>query len=87
MSAGIRQLIQKQVAKDAPLAGMLARYGKEPAFFYQKSPHDSRPGWGKVRYPRADFNVDIGGTPRERRGSRTQPERSAKESGQPCTTG
>jgi len=38
-----------------------------PAFFYQKSPRDSRPEWGAGKYPRADFTVD----------TRQDPERNA----------
>lgn len=59
MSAGIRQLIDRQIANDAQMAGLLADYGGAPAAFYQKAPADSRKGWGNPRYPRIDFNVDM----------------------------
>lgn len=59
MNADIRQLVQEQLSADAPLGGMLAAYQGRPAIFYQKAPHDSREGWGKPRYPRMDFNVDM----------------------------
>ena len=32
---------------------------EQVAVFYQKSPSDSRRGWGSKRYPRVDFNVDM----------------------------
>lgn len=59
MAKDIRTLIQEQVSADTQIAGMLAAYGKSPAFFYQKAPSDSRQGWGKQKYPRADFTVDL----------------------------
>ena len=59
MNASIRRLIQQQVSGDGQIAGMLAAYSGEPALFYQKAPSDSRPGWGKPRYPRVDFNIDM----------------------------
>lgn len=59
MAKDIRQLIQTQVTEDEQIGGMLAQYAKSPAFFYQKAPSDSRNGWGKQKYPRADFNVDF----------------------------
>lgn len=58
MSAELRRLIHEQVSADPQLGGMLAAYNKGPAVFYQKAPHDSRPGWGNPKYPRLDFNVD-----------------------------
>lgn len=58
MNSAIRRLIHKQVSQDAQIAGMLAAYNGEPAFFYSKAPSDSRPGWGKIRYPRVDFAID-----------------------------
>ena len=58
MNRGIRQLIQEQVSADAQIAGMLAAYNGAPAFFYQRAPSDSRPGWGSPQYPRVDFNLD-----------------------------
>lgn len=58
MNQGIRQLIQEQVSADEQIAGMLAAYNGAPAFFYQRAPSDSRPGWGSPKYPRADFNLD-----------------------------
>ena len=58
MNRGIRQLIQEQVSADAQIAGMLAAYNGAPAFFYQRAPSDSRPGWGSPKYPRVDFNLD-----------------------------
>ena len=58
MTGEIRRLIHRQVSRDPQIAGMLAAYSGEPAFFYSKAPSDSRPGWGKVRYPRVDFNID-----------------------------
>ena len=58
MNQSIRQLIHEQVTSDTQIAGMLAAYNGAPAFFYQKSPSDSRKGWGTPRYPRADFNLD-----------------------------
>lgn len=59
MSTELRRLIQEQVSSDTQTAGMLAAYNGAPAFFYQKAPSDSRPGWGRPRYPRADFNIDM----------------------------
>lgn len=59
MNAGFRRLIQRQLSADPQLGGMLASFNGEPCIFYQKAPHDSRPGWGDVRYPRMDFNVDV----------------------------
>ena len=59
MSAEIRRLIHEQVSTDTQIAGMLAAYNGSPAFFYQKAPSDSRPGWGALRYPRVDFNIDM----------------------------
>jgi len=59
MSGDIRQLIDRQIAGDAQMAGMLAAYNGAPASFYQKAPSDSRRGWGEPRYPRIDFNVDM----------------------------
>lgn len=59
MSAEIRRLIHEQATSDTQMAGMLAAYHGSPAFFYQKAPSDSRPGWGNPRYPRVDFNVDM----------------------------
>lgn len=58
MNGEVRRLIHRQVSRDPQIAGMLAAYSGEPAFFYSKAPSDSRPGWGKVRYPRVDFNLD-----------------------------
>ena len=58
MNGEIRRLIHRQVSRDAQIAGMLASYSGEPAFFYSKAPSDSRPGWGKTKYPRVDFNID-----------------------------
>lgn len=58
MNRSIRQLIHKQVSEDTQMAGMLATYSGDPAFFYSKAPSDSRPGWGQKRYPRADFSID-----------------------------
>ena len=58
MNATIRGLIHRQVSRDPQIAGMLAAYSGQPAFFYQKAPSDSRPGWGKKRYPRVDFAID-----------------------------
>jgi len=59
MSAEIRRLIHEQATSDTQMAGMLAAYHGSPAFFYQKAPSDSRPGWGNPRYPRVDFNIDM----------------------------
>ncbi len=59
MSAELRRLIQEQISTDAQMAGLLAPYGDSAAVFYQKAPSDSRGGWGKPRYPRIDFNVDM----------------------------
>lgn len=59
MGLSIRRLIYEQVVGDAQIAGMLAVYNGAPAFFYQKSPSDSRKGWGEFRYPRVDFNIDM----------------------------
>ncbi len=67
MSGDIRRLIQEQVTEDGQIAGMLAKYGNGPAFFYQKAPSDSRPGWGKQKYPRADFSVDLRQDPERKR--------------------
>lgn len=58
MSEEIRRLIHSQVSQDAQIAGMLASYSGEPAFFYSQAPSDSRPGWGQIKYPRVDFNID-----------------------------
>lgn len=58
MNGEIRRLIHRQVSRDPQIVGMLAAYGGSPAFFYSKAPSDSRPGWGKTRYPRVDFNLD-----------------------------
>ena len=63
MSTEIRQLIHEQITSDTQMAGMLAAYQGLPAFFYQKSPSDSRPGWGTPRYPRVDFNIDLRNDP------------------------
>lgn len=63
MSTEIRQLIYEQITSDTQMAGMLAAYHGLPAFFYQKSPSDSRPGWGTPRYPRVDFNIDLRNDP------------------------
>lgn len=59
MNAAIRKLIHEQVSADTQIAGMLAAYNGTPAFFYQKAPSDSRPGWKGAQYPRADFNIDM----------------------------
>lgn len=59
MNADLRRLVLDQLLGDAQLGGMLAAYKGQPAVFYQKSPSDSRPGWGEPRYPRVDFNVDM----------------------------
>lgn len=56
---GLRQLLLQQITEDEQMGGMLASYNKAPAAFYQKAPSDSRPGWGKPKYPRLDFNVDM----------------------------
>ncbi len=66
MNQDIRQLIHEQVSADAQIAGMLAAYKGAPAFFYQKSPSDSREGWGEPRYPRVDFNLDTRHEPERR---------------------
>lgn len=59
MSADIRRLVEGQVSADTQLGGMLAVFDGQPAFFYQKAPHDDTPGWGTPKYPRLDFNVDM----------------------------
>ncbi len=59
MNAEIRQLVQEQLSADAQLGGMLAAFDGQPAFFYQKAPHDDTRGWGTPKYPRLDFNVDM----------------------------
>jgi len=59
MNTEIRRLVQEQLAADAQIGGMLAAYNGRPAVFYQKAPSDSRGGWGRPRYPRLDFNVDM----------------------------
>lgn len=59
MNTAIRRIIHEQVSSDVQIAGMLAAYNGSPAFFYQKSPSDSRMGWGNPRYPRVDFNIDM----------------------------
>lgn len=66
MSAAIRRLVSEQLSADTQIAGMLASYNGAPALFYQKSPSDSRCGWGDVRYPRVDFNVDMRHDPERR---------------------
>lgn len=58
MDREIRRLIHERVAKDPQTAALLADYGGEPAFFYSKAPSDSGKGWGRKRYPRADFTLD-----------------------------
>lgn len=55
----IRQAIQSIVRNDGTMKAMLADYSGEPAFFYSKSPLDSRPGWTGAKYPRVDFVVDM----------------------------
>lgn len=59
MNTEIRRLVQEQVAADVQIGEMLAAYNGRSAVFYQKSPSDSRCGWGSARYPRVDFNVDM----------------------------
>lgn len=59
MNTEIRRLVLEQVAADVQIGEMLAAYNGRPAVFYQKSPSDSRRGWGSKRYPRVDFNVDM----------------------------
>ena len=66
MNTAIRRLIHEQVSADSQIAGMLASYRGTPAFFYQKSPSDSRSGWGDIRYPRVDFNLDTRQDPERR---------------------
>lgn len=63
MGGGVARLVRGLVASDAGMAAMLADYGGEPAFFYSKAPSDSGKGWGRRRYPRADFTVDTRGDP------------------------
>jgi hypothetical protein len=52
-------LLKDQIRKDAQIAGMLARYNDIPAFFFQKAPQDTDPGWQKPAFPRADYNIDM----------------------------
>ena len=52
-------LLKNQIRGDAEIAGMLATYKGNPAFFYQKSPQDDDRGWEKPTFPRIDHNVDM----------------------------
>ena len=52
-------LLTEQIRNDDEIAGMLARYNGRPAFFFQKSPQDTDPGWQKPCFPRVDYNVDM----------------------------
>jgi len=66
MNTHIRRLVHEQLSADAQLGGMLTAYDGRPAVFYQKAPSDSAPSWGKPRYPRVDFNVDMRRDPERR---------------------
>ena len=54
----LEDLLCEQVKGDPALAGMLAKYGGGPAFFYSKSPPDTDRCWEKPCFPRADFSID-----------------------------
>lgn len=61
-------LLIEQVRADEQLAGMLATFKKNPAFFYQKSPSDTAKGWkGGTNYPRADYTVDMRSDPERKK--------------------
>ena len=60
-------VLTKQIRGDEIIAGMLAKYNKKPAFFFQKSPQDADRNWQKPTYPRVDYNIDM----------RYEPERKA----------
>ena len=54
----LEKLLKNQIRGDPEIAGMLAIYKGNPAFFYQKSPQDTDHGWQKPVFPRVDFNID-----------------------------
>ncbi len=55
----IEGLLVKQMAEDEYLSTVLARYGGEPAVFYQKAPMDEDRDWDGCSFPRLQFNLDF----------------------------
>lgn len=71
MKVTLEDLIRGQLVGAAPIKSALARYGDEPAVFYQNAPDDTASGWnGKKQYPRIDYVVDYQRNP-ERKTSGT----------------
>ena len=52
-------LLKDQIRNDAEIAGMLTKYKGVSAFFYQKAPMDTDPGWEKPCFPRVDYTIDM----------------------------
>lgn len=52
-------LLVEQIRGDEEIAGMLARYMGQPAFFFQKAPPDVDDGWEKPTFPRVNYSIDM----------------------------
>ena len=54
----IEELVNKALLGSATLQENLARYGVDPAIFYERAAHDQDPDWDAVQYPRCVYAVE-----------------------------
>lgn len=55
----LSKMIFQRLLGDESLSELLAQFDERSAIFYQRPPSDAAPEWGKVQYPRIDYNVDL----------------------------